>query len=78
MTFSLVISSYKAEMLWLDEGAEALRNCATALDSYLLMKRNLPYADRKAFAECDTFEELVEGVQRQVCFSIGLVANHLI
>mgnify|MGYP000890461902 CR=1 FL=1 len=34
--FSLMMSAHKAEVTWLDEIAEALKNCALALDSYLL------------------------------------------
>ena len=51
--FSLMVCTHKPEVLWLDEIAEALRNCAEGLDSYILMKQNMLYADRKAISEHD-------------------------
>lgn len=78
MTYGLMMSCYKVDVLWLDEAAEALRNCASALDSYLLMKQNLPGAERRALDKIDTFGTLAGEVQRQFCYSIGVVANRLI
>ena len=38
MTFSIMVCAHKAEVLWLDEIAEALKNCAEGHDAYLLMR----------------------------------------
>lgn len=40
--FSLMMSSHKPDIIWLDEISEALKNCAEGLNSYLIMQYNLP------------------------------------
>lgn len=70
--------TYKVDVLWLDECAEALRNCALAYDSYLAMKQNLMGSERRSLAKFDIFETNVEEQQRQICYSIGVVSCRLI
>ena len=65
--FSLFMCSYKVDVLWLDEGAEALRNCALAFDSYLLMKQNMLGSERRTLSKCPesiTLDSLIEELQR--------------
>ena len=79
LMFSLMVCTHKPEVLWLDEIAEALRNCAEGLDSYILLKQNMLYADRKAISAHDkAFHDTVEASQRMVCYGIGVVAYRLI
>ena len=47
LMFCLTVCAFKAEVLWLDECAEALKNCAEGFDSYLLMKQNMHPANRE-------------------------------
>ena len=55
MMLSVMTFSHKPEIIWLDEIAEALRNCAEGLDSYLLMKSNLLHRERMTLAKVDKF-----------------------
>ena len=55
MMLSVMTFSHKPETIWLDEIAEALRNCAEGLDSYLLMKSNLLHKEKMALARVDKF-----------------------
>ena len=73
--------TYKVDVLWLDEGAEALRNCALAYDSYLLMKQNMLGPERRTLAKCHevvNLDILIEEHQRQVCYCIGVTSGRLI
>ena len=38
-----MMSAHKAEIIWLDEISEGLRNSAEGLNSYLIMHANLPF-----------------------------------
>ena len=42
LMFSLMMTAHKPGVIWLDEIAEALKNCAEGLNSYMLMYLNLP------------------------------------
>ena len=37
LMFSLMMTAHKPDVIWLDEIAEALKNCAEGLNSYMLM-----------------------------------------
>ena len=78
LTFSLAVCTHKPEVIYLDEITEALRNCATGLDSYLLMKMNMMPSQQKSLNGVDTFNKLVEESQRMVCYSIGFVTYLLV
>ena len=43
LMFSLMMLAHKPDVTWLDEIAEALKNCASGLNSYLIMYQNLPW-----------------------------------
>lgn len=78
MAYSIMMYAHKAEIMWLDEIAEALRNCADGLDSYLLMKMNMLHSERMVISKADKFQKIVENSQRSICYSIGSVAYRLI
>ncbi len=60
MMFSVSCFAHEAEIVWLDEIAEALRNCAEGLDSYLIMKKNLLFEERIKLDEHDSFHLMIE------------------
>ena len=78
LMFSLTVCSFKSDILWLDECAEALRNCAEGFDSYLLMKQNMLPAHRKSLEEHDIFHTLIESRQRMICYAIGVITYRLV
>lgn len=73
-----MIVSHRAEEVWLDEIAEALKDCALALDAYILMCENLPNPT-KEYADIltNSFMQLVQETQRQVCHAIGFTSYRL-
>lgn len=78
LMFSLMMSAHKPEVTWLDEIAEALKNCAEGLNSYLLMYSNLPYKKQISMMKVDSYRKVVEESLRFVSYSIGQIAYRLI
>ena len=78
LMFSLMVCAHKADVTWLDEIAEALRNCAEALDFYIIMTQNIPFSGLKKIGESDTFIKVIDQSQRAVCYAIGHVSYRLI
>jgi hypothetical protein len=58
--YSVSSFAHKVEIVWLDETAEALRNCAEGLDSYLLMKKNLLLDEQMKLDKLDSVEPMLE------------------
>ena len=77
LMFLLTACSYKPDVVWLDEAAEALRNCANGLNAYLLARQNSLPKVRKQLEVVDTFHKSAEQYQRMVYYSIGVLAYHL-
>ena len=57
--FSLFMSAHKADVTWLDEIAEALKNSAEGLDFYIIMSKNIPYSGQRCIGNSDTFMKVV-------------------
>ena len=77
LMFSLMMTAHKPDVTWLDEIAEALRNCADGLNSYLNMYKNLPYKAQMKLAKVDKFRKHVEESLRAINYSIGVVSYRL-
>ena len=75
--FIMTLCAYAPEVVWLDEAAEALRNCASGLDSYLLARQNTLPAIRKQLDKADSFHKTILQYQRMVFYAIGVVSYHL-
>ena len=78
LMFSMMMCAHKPHVTWLDEIAEALKNCADGLNLYLLMYKNLPYKKQLDLMKVDTYRRVVEESLRMVCHCIGVVAYRLI
>ena len=70
--------AHQPDIVWLDEIAEALKNSAEGLNSYLQMTLNLPLKAQKDLKEVDTYRIVVEESLRAISYSIGVVAYRLI
>ena len=55
LMFCFMVCAHKAEVVELDEIAEALRNCADGLDQYINMTKNIPYSGKKKIGDDDSF-----------------------
>ena len=73
-----MMSAHKPELIWLDEIAEALKNCAEGLNAYLVMNQNLPLKVQSRISKLDTYGNLVKESLRAISYSIGVVAYRLI
>ena len=78
LMYSLMMSAHKPELIWLDEIAEALKNCAEGLNAYLVMNQNLPLKVQSRISKLDTYGNLVKESLRAISYSIGVVAYRLI
>lgn len=76
--FCIAVCSYTPKVTWLDEIAEALKNCSTALTEFIAMCNCIPAkseADRRAINSVLPFMQFV---YRYVNYAIGNVASQLI
>lgn len=78
LMFSLMMSSHKPDIIWLDEISEALKNCAEGLNSYLIMQYNLPVKAIFKLEQVDSFATHVRENLRAVTYSIGVISYRLI
>jgi len=78
LMFNLMMTAHKPDITWLDEIAEALKNSAEGLNSYLQMFQNLSLPAQEKLNEIDTYRKVVEESLRAICYSIGVVAYRLI
>lgn len=79
MLFSLTFSSFEVEVTWLDEIAEGLKHTTSAINSALLnLKRLCQQIAPDLISSSDGLIVYLQNVLRQVCYTIGKVANRLI
>ena len=72
------MTAHKPDVIWLDEIAEALKNCAEGLNSYMLMYLNLPKKTQMRLNKIDTYRKIVEESLRSIGYSIGVISYRLI
>ena len=72
-----MMSAHKAEVIWLDEIAEALRNCVEGLGYYKIMRSNWTMQGRMKFYPHDQMNTLVEESMRAFNYTIGVVSYRL-
>ena len=78
LMFSMMMCAHQPNVTWLDEIAEALKNCADGLNQYLLMYKSLPYKKQLDLMKVDTYRRVVEESLSMVCHCIGVVSYRLI
>ena len=76
--FTLALCSYKPEVTWLDEASEALCNCATGYNSYLLARQNTLPSVQSQLDQNDSFYNGVLESQRKTIYAIGAICYHLV
>lgn len=78
MNLSMV--SFESKVTWLDEIAEALKNCANAMNHFISMSHNFPVSRQSAddFLKKNTLLPKVITMLRQVCYGLGRVSCQLI
>ena len=74
MTISMCV--YTPCVTWLDELAEALKNCSTALNHFISMSYNYP--DSAKLLEHNTMLPYTKSLLRVVSYAIGNVSCQLI
>ena len=79
MLFSLTFCSFEVEVIWLDEIAEGLKHTTSAINSALLnLKRLCQQIAPDLLSSSDGLIAYLQNVLRQVCYTIGKIANRLI
>ena len=78
LQFCHMIQAINIDENMLEMVAEALKDCAQALESYILVSKQIPYEAAKLIQDKDLLLKLVNEYQRTVCYTIGHIANRLI
>ena len=86
LMFSMMMTAHKPDVTWLDEIAEALRNCVDGLNTYKIMRKNWPVkvdikiirrVNETEFKDIDKINKLVDECMRSFNYSIGIISYRL-
>ena len=75
---TLSICSYTPKVNWLDEVAEALKNCMTALNHYISLSNNFPVRVHSEMIESNKLLPFARTMLKYVNYGIGNIACQLI
>ena len=78
LQLTLYMCSYLPKVTWLDEIAEALKNCAIGLNHFISMSDNFPVQAASKIYELNTTLPWMKMMLRNVTFGLGNVSCQLI